>query len=47
MHIDILKLRNELEFGKFTDHLLPSRTHAFERILGMMILGRNKLILGI
>jgi len=45
--IDILKLRNELEFGKFTDHLLPSRTHAFERILGMMILGRNKLILGI
>lgn len=46
-NIDIIKFRNELEFGKFTDHHLPSRTHSMERIFGIMILTRNKTILGI
>lgn len=42
-----LELRNELEKGAFTDSFEEKKTHAIERILGLIYLDCNKKIIGI
>lgn len=45
--VNLNNLRNNLEFGSFTDHRNPTNTHAFERIFGLIVLDVNKKIIGI
>ena len=43
----LINIRNEFEYGKFTDHNSPSRTHAFERIFGSIVISLKKKIIGV